>query len=68
MFMGGGDHLPSGDPLARLPAINIKKKKAGAVYSLKGMAAAERMLRKAALLRARRGVGAILQQQTGQRN
>ncbi|CAH2211402.1 jg27012, partial [Pararge aegeria aegeria] len=23
MFMGGGDHLTSGDPLARLPAINI---------------------------------------------
>ncbi|CAH2208247.1 jg14134, partial [Pararge aegeria aegeria] len=25
MFTGGGDHLTSGDPLARLPAINIKK-------------------------------------------
>ncbi|CAH2229234.1 jg6741 [Pararge aegeria aegeria] len=25
MFMGGGDHLTSGDPLGWLPAINIKK-------------------------------------------
>ncbi|KAI8426703.1 hypothetical protein MSG28_014409 [Choristoneura fumiferana] len=27
MFMGGGDLLPSGDPLARLPSSRIKKKK-----------------------------------------
>ncbi|CAH2216119.1 jg2976, partial [Pararge aegeria aegeria] len=33
MFMSGGDHLTSGDPLARLPAINIKKKKKRSRFS-----------------------------------